>query len=304
MFRTIQQVFFGSYGYFDMIVEIAVIWACVYLVFRFLKGTRGAGIVKGFAVLVVVVTLLIKVFGQNTDTLGRLNFIYDRFLGLIAILLIVVFQPELRQFMIRLGHARFFRQSSTEVTRVVDAVSEAVELLSKSQFGALIAIERSIGLSGLFEGGDRMDAVVSGRLLGSIFWPNSPLHDLGVVIRGHRILAANVQFPLAEEGSVPQHHGSRHRAAVGVTLESDCIAVVVSEETGSIALVEQGVVEANVPLAKFRELLQARLEGPPGGGSSGTSEPSRPARLARPKSPSKKLTRRPAARQAALAEEA
>ncbi len=304
MIRTIQQVFFGSYGYFDMIVEIAVIWACVYLVFRFLKGTRGAGIVKGFAVLVVVVTLLIKVFGQTTDTLGRLNFIYDRFLGLIAILLIVVFQPELRQFMIRLGHARFFRQSSTEVNRVVDAVSEAVELLSKSQFGALIAIERSIGLSGLFEGGDRMDAVVSGRLLGSIFWPNSPLHDLGVVIRGHRILAANVQFPLAEEGSVPQHHGSRHRAAVGVTLESDCIAVVVSEETGSIALVEQGVVEANVPLARFRELLQARLEGPPGGGSSGTSEPARPARLARPKSPSKKLTSRPAAKQAALAEEA
>jgi len=304
MIRTIQQIFFGSYGYFDMLVEIAVIWACVYLVFRFLKGTRGAGIVKGFALVVVVVTLLIKVFGQNTDTLGRLNFIYDRFLGLIAILLVVVFQPELRQFMIRLGHARFFRQSSTEVNRVVEAVSEAVELLSKSQFGALIAIERSIGLSGLFEGGDRMDAVVSGRLLGSIFWPNSPLHDLGVVIRGHRILAANVQFPLAEEGSVPQHHGSRHRAAVGVTLESDCIAVVVSEETGSIALVEQGVVEANVPIARFRELLQARLEGPPGGRSSGTSEPARPARLARPKSPSKKLTSRPAAKQAALAEEA
>jgi diadenylate cyclase len=304
MFRTIQQVFFGSYGYFDMLVEIAVIWACVYLVFRFLKGTRGAGIVKGFAVLVVVVTLLIKVFGQNTDTLGRLNFIYDRFLGLIAILLVVVFQPELRQFMIRLGHARFFRQSRTEVNRVVEAVSEAVELLSKSQFGALIAIERSIGLSGLFEGGDRMDAVVSGRLLGSIFWPNSPLHDLGVVIRGHRILAANVQFPLAEEGSVPQHHGSRHRAAVGVTLESDCIAVVVSEETGSIALVEQGVVEANVPIARFRELLQARLEGRPGGGSSGTSEPARPARLARPKTKSKKLARRPAAKHsAALAEE-
>ncbi|TDJ54862.1 MAG: TIGR00159 family protein [Planctomycetota bacterium] len=304
MFRTIQQVFFGSYGYFDMIVEIAVIWACVYLVFRFLKGTRGAGIVKGFVVLVVVVTLLIKVFGQNTDTLGRLNFIYDRFLGLIAILLIVVFQPELRQFMIRLGHARFFRQSSSEVTRVVDAVSEAVDLLSKSQFGALIAIERSIGLSGLFEGGDRMDAVVSGRLLGSIFWPNSPLHDLGVVIRGHRILAANVQFPLAEEGSVPQHHGSRHRAAVGVTLESDCIAVVVSEETGSIALVEQGVVEANVPIARFRELLQARLEGPPGGGSSGTSEPARPAKLARPKVLSKKLASRPAVKHsAALAEE-
>ncbi len=305
MFRTIQQVFFGSYGYFDMLVEIAVIWACVYLVFRFLKGTRGAGIVKGFVVLVVVVTLLIKVFGQNTDTLGRLNFIYDRFLGLIAILLIVVFQPELRQFMIRLGHARFFRQSRSQVNQVVEAVNEAVGLLSKSQFGALIAIERSIGLSGLFEGGERLDAEVSGRLLGSIFWPNSPLHDLGVVVRGNRILAANVQFPLAEEGSVPRHHGSRHRAAIGVTLESDCVAVVVSEETGSIALVEQGVVEANIPYERFRDLLQKRLEGPPGGGSSGTSHPAaRPAVVARPKITSQNLSSRPAAKQSpALAEE-
>ncbi len=304
LLRSIQQVF-SSYNWFDVIVEIAVLWACVYLVVRFLKGTRGAGIIKGFAVLVVVVTLLIKVFGQATDTLGRLNFIYDHFLGLVAILLIVVFQPELRQFMIRLGHNRFFRQSSSEVNQLVEAVNEAVGLLSKSQFGALIAIERSIGLSGLFEGGERLDAEVSGRLLGSIFWPNSPLHDLGVVVRGNRILAANVQFPLAEEGSVPRHHGSRHRAAVGVTLESDCVAVVVSEETGSIALVEQGVVEANIPYERFRDLLQTRLEGPPGGGSSGTSDPvARPAVVARPKSKSQNLAKRPAAKQSpALAEE-
>ncbi|MHC4416028.1 MAG: diadenylate cyclase [Planctomycetota bacterium] len=265
MLRTIEQIV-RSYGAFDIIIEIAVIWACVYLVVRFLKGTRGAGIVKGFAVLLVVVTLLIKVLGQGTDTLGRLNFIYDRFLGLAAILLIVVFQPELRQFMIRLGHARFFRPSTSQVNQVADAVSEAVELLSKSQFGALIAIERSVGLSGLYEGGERLDAEVSGRLLGSIFWPNSPLHDLGVVIRGNRILTANVQFPLAEEGSVPQHHGSRHRAAVGITLESDCIAVVVSEETGSIALVERGIVELDVPRERFHELLLQRLQGPTGVG--------------------------------------
>ncbi len=302
--RSIQQVF-SSYKWFDIIVEIAVLWVCVYLVVRFLKGTRGAGIVKGFVVLVVVITLLIKVFGQVTDTLGRLNFIYDHFLELVAILLIVVFQPELRQFMIRLGHARFFRQSSTQVTQLVDAVNEAVGLLSKSQFGALIAIERSIGLSGLLEGGERLDAEVSGRLLSSIFWPNSPLHDLGVVVRGNRILAANVQFPLAEEGSVPRQHGSRHLAAVGVTLESDCVAVVVSEETGSIALVEQGVVETNIPYDRFRDLLLARLEGRPGAWSSGSSDAAgRPAKLARPKPMAKKLASRPAAKQSpALAEE-
>ena len=163
MLRTIDQIV-RSYGPFEIIIEIAVIWACVYLVLRFLKGTRGAGIVKGFAILGVIITLLFKVLGTGTDTFGRLNFIYDHLVGLAAILLIVVFQPELRQFMIRLGHAGFLRGSATQVNRVVDAVSEAVELLSKSQFGALIAIERSVGLSGLFEGGERLDAVISGRL--------------------------------------------------------------------------------------------------------------------------------------------
>ena len=229
-------------------------------------------------------------------------------MGLAAILLIVVFQPELRQFMIRLGHAGFLRGSATQVNRVADAVSEAVELLSKSQFGALIAIERSVGLSGLFEGGERLDALVGGRLLGSIFWPNSPLHDLGVVIRGDRIIAANVQFPLAEEGSVPRHHGSRHRAAVGVTLESDCVAVVVSEETGSIALVEQGIVEADIPRERFRELLRARLEGSGGGGQSGKPQQPQPVRagqIAKKAAKMASLTERPAAKQsAALAKEA
>lgn len=248
----------------EILIEIAVIWLCVFLVVRFLKGTRGAGIVKGFAVLLVLVTITIKVLGQD-----RLNFIYDRFLGLLAILLIVVFQPELRQFMVRLGHARLFRGSSGRVNRVVEAVTEAAEFLSKSQVGALIAIERSVGLGGLIEGGERLDAEISGRLLGSIFWPNSPLHDLGVVIRSDRILAANVQFPLAEEGLVPRQHGSRHRAAVGLTLESDCLVVVVSEETGGIALVEQGVMETEIPIHQLRERLLNRLERQPGWAATG-----------------------------------
>ncbi len=281
MFPMIEQIF-RSYKPHEIIIELAVIWLCVYLVFRFLKGTRGAGIIKGFAVLLVVVTLVIKVIGGGTDSLGRLEFIYDRFLGLAAILLIVVFQPELRQFMIRLGHARFFRVSSREVNRVADAVSEAAEFLCKSQFGALIAIERSVGLGGLIEGGERLDAEVSTRLLGSIFWPNSPLHDLGVVIRGDRILAANVQFPLAEEGTLPQEHGSRHRAAVGITLESDCLVVVVSEETGSIALVERGLVQRNIPRDRLRELLLERLGAPPGDEPEPKPQPAETAQAEEP----------------------
>ncbi len=291
MFRTIEQIVRG-YGALDIFIEVAVIWTCVYFILRFLKGTRGAGVIKGFAVVVVVITLLFKVMGQGGDTLGRLSFIYEQLVGLAALLLIVVFQPELRQFMIKIGRARFFRPSQSQVSRLVDAVTESVDMLSRSQFGALMAIERSVGLTGIVEGGERIDAEISARLLGSIFWPNSPLHDLGVVIRGDRILRANVQFPLAEEGSVPPNRGSRHRAAVGITLESDCVAVVVSEETGGVSIVDDGVVESDVPLERFREELQSRLAGPLRG--SPGSPPPVPQRrlLVRPKELTRKGPRR------------
>jgi diadenylate cyclase len=262
MFSALQQ-FFRSYEPLEVVIELAAIWICVYLVVRFLQGTRGAGVVKGIAVVLVVLTLIIRVLGQGGDTLGRLNFIYDKFLAVLTILLIVVFQPELRQAMIRLGHARLLRGGRDDVTRVITAVAEAVEFLSKSQFGALIAIERTVQLGGLVEAGQALDAKVSGRLIESIFWPNSPLHDLGVVIRGDRVVAAGVQFPLAEEGLLPARYGSRHRAAAGLTLESDCLVVIVSEETGTISLAENGQIDRDIPREELSAQLQARLGAPP-----------------------------------------
>lgn len=262
MFNSLNQ-FIRSYELYEVVFELAVIWVCVYAIVRFLHGTRGAGVVKGFAVLLVVLTLIIRVLGQGTDAFGRLNFIYDRFLGVMTILLIVVFQPELRQAMIRLGHARLFRASSDELSHVVDAVSEAVGFLSKSQFGALIAIEREVKLGGLVEGGQTLDAEVSTRLIESIFWPNSPLHDLGVVIRRRRIVAAGVQFPLAEEGMLTARFGSRHRAAVGLTLETDCLVVIVSEETGAVSIAERGRIDADLPRDQIREILAKRLAPSP-----------------------------------------
>jgi diadenylate cyclase len=245
-----------------MLIEMAVIWVGVYLAFRFLKGTRGAGVIKGFAVFVIVTTLLIRVLAQVSDAFGRLNFIYERFLGLLAILLIIVFQPELRQAMSRLGQARWFRPSRTEVAKLVDAVSEAVGFMSKSQFGAIIAIERSVQLGTFVQEGVAVDAEVDPRLIESIFWPNNPLHDLGVVIRGNRIAAASVQFPLAEEGSLPASLGARHRAAVGVTLDSDCLVVVVSEETGSISIAEHGRLTRNIARERIADVLRERLAKP------------------------------------------
>lgn len=250
----------NSYNLLEVMVELGVIWICVYLIFRFLRGTRGAGVVKGFLVLIVLLTLFIRVIGEGTDAFRQLNFIYDRFLGLLTILLIVVFQPELRQAMIRLGHTRLFGGSHHHVSNVVLSIDEAVRFLCKSQIGAIIAIERTNKLGGLVEGGQELDATVSARLLESIFWPNSPLHDLGVVIRENRIVAAGVQFPLVEEGLLPSKYGSRHRAGVGLTMETDAIVVIVSEESGTVSISERGKIEADIPLDVFIDELARRLE--------------------------------------------
>ncbi len=254
MIDQLLSLFRGSRWY-EIIVEVSVIWVCIYLVFRFLRGTRGAGVIKGVLVLLLLLTLGVRMLAQGGDSFMRLRFLYNQVIAALAIMLVVVFQPELRQAMIRVGQARWFGRNTSGTIRLADAVADAVTFLSKSQFGALIAIERNVGLAGLVEEGVHLDAAISARLLQSIFWPNNPLHDLGVVIRGDRILAANVQFPLAEEGLVPPHLGSRHRAGVGVSLESDCLVVIVSEETGRISLAEQGRLRLDIPRQQFRDEL-------------------------------------------------
>ena len=250
-------------AFWEILLELAVIWAGVYLVFRFLQGTRGAGVIRGLGILGVILMIgwLVLV---NTDSFERLRLILNYFVGLLAVLLIVIFQPELRQAAIRIGQTKILRASQGEQEATVDAIAEAVDFLSRNQFGAIIAVERNVQLGGLLDGGQHIDAAVSGRLLQSIFWPSSPLHDLGVVIRGNRILAASVQFPLAEEGSMPANYGSRHRAALGIATESDSVVVIVSEETGSVGIAVDGKIEMKIGPEQFRERLQELLSTMPG----------------------------------------
>ncbi len=234
----------------ELLLELAVIWVVVYVAYRFLRGTRGAGVLKGFGVLLGLFVLL-QVIGLGTERFARLNYLVDSFVGLVTIMLVVIFQPELRQAAIRLGQAPFLRRSGKDQATGVQAIADAVDLLARGQFGAIIAIERSVRLGGLVEVGQLLDARLSARMLQSIFWPNSPLHDLGVVVRGDRIVAAGVQFPLAEEGTVPAGLGSRHRAAIGLSAESDAIVVVVSEETGTVSLAVEGRLERPIPTANL-----------------------------------------------------
>jgi len=250
---------FLSIDLLELLVELAVIWFVVYFTVRFLRGTRGAGIVKGFAVLLAAFVLL-QLLGLGTERLARLNFIVNYLVGIVAVLLIVIFQPELRQATMRIGQARLLRPGRREAADSrIDAISEAVGFLSRSQFGAIIAIERNIRLGSLIEGGQPLDARLNPALLESIFWPNSPLHDLGVVIRGERVLAAGVQFPLAEDGVLPAKYGSRHRAAVGLSAESDCLVVVVSEESGIVSIASAGKLESPIAIDHIPDTLRRHL---------------------------------------------
>ena len=259
-------------AFWEILIELAVIWIGVYLVFRFLQGTRGAGVIRGLGVLGVVLMVFWLVM-VNTESFGRLQLILNYFVGLLAVLLIVIFQPELRQAAIRIGQTKFIRWGGVEQVKTIDAISEAAGFLSRNQFGAIIAIERNVQLGGLVEGGQQIDATISSRLLESIFWPSSPLHDLGVVVRGNRIVAAGVQFPLAEEGSLAAKFGSRHRAALGMARESDCVVIVVSEETGTVSIGVDGRLETGLEADQVRDALRTHLSAPPEGSAAGSDSP-------------------------------
>ena len=238
-----------------VLVELSLIWLVVFAVVRFLRGTRGARVVKGLAILIVLATLLVQVFGGG-DRLERLDFLYTNFLAVVTIMLVVIFQPELRRALVRLGEARLFKQGLDRKARVVDEILAAVERLAKHRIGALIALERETGLRGVVEAGVPLDAEVSRELLETIFSPGTALHDMGVIVRGDRVAAAGVQFPLAEPDALPQELGSRHRAGLGLSNESDALVLIVSEETGAVSVAERGVLGRNLNAEALRRRLR------------------------------------------------
>jgi diadenylate cyclase len=252
----------AAYPWWEVAVELAVIAAVVYVILRFVEGTRAAGALKGFLIVLLGVLLLSRVLGGvgNRETFQRLSYLYDKVLAFVAIALIVIFQPELRRALIRLGEAGFLRATPKNVRFVVDEIVEAAEYLSRARFGAIIAVERESPLSGVVEGGVKLNAELTAPLLQTIFFPGSALHDLGCVVRGKVIDSAGVQFPLAEPSDMPDAKlGSRHRAAVGLTQECDAVVVVVSEETGQVRIAERGKLSTPLTLEDFEEDLTRRL---------------------------------------------
>ncbi len=242
----------------QVLVELAVIWVVVYVIFRFLRGTRGARVIKGVLLILIIGTLLIQIL-ETENRFERLNFLYKNFLAIVTLMLVIVFQPELRRALVRLGETRFFRQTHLRKARIVEELLGGAQYMSRNKIGALIAIERQVGLRGIVEAGTPLDAAVTNELLQTIFWPGSALHDMGVVIRGDRVVAAGVQFPLAEGENIPQELGSRHRAAIGLSQEADALVIVVSEETGAVSVAERGELNRGLTIEDLRPILSKGL---------------------------------------------
>ena len=240
---------------FAVLFELAVIWIVVYLIVRFLKGTRGARVVWGVALIMIVGTLTLRLFPGGSETLERLNFLYTNVLAFISFVLVIVFQPELRRALVRIGEGGWFGRTGLRRARVVEELVASVDYLARNKIGGLVAIERQVGLKGIVEAGTRLDADISRQLLNTLFWPGSALHDMGVVIRGDRIIAAGVQFPLAEGNDLAQELGSRHRAAVGLSNEADALIIVVSEETGKISIAERGQLRSGLSVTDLHDAL-------------------------------------------------
>ena len=231
------------------IVDIAIVGLAVYWLLMMLRGTRAIQILVGLVVLVAA-ALFSEIFQLVT-----LRLILDYFIQWAPIIIIVLFQHDIRRALARVGRGFFPAVAAEQESQIVEEVVRSAQVLSQKRVGSLIVLERETGLDDQIEAGTAVDAEVSKELLVSLFLPYSPLHDGAIVIQKARIAYAGAILPLTLKRELPEGAGTRHRAAMGITEETDAVVVVVSEETASISFVMSGEVVQNLTTPRLREVL-------------------------------------------------
>ncbi len=235
------------------IIDILIVATLFYYILLWLRGTRAIPLIRG-----LIVILLVYLAGRLLD-LYTINWLFDKFVAVIAVMLVILFQPELRRTLERFGRGRLLGTLGFAPTPhgsfYVRNIVRAVETLSENKIGALIVLEKVTGLTEYLESGVRLDAMLSAELLVSIFNPKSPLHDGAVVVQGDRINAASCLLPLSESRLLDKRLGTRHRAAVGISELSDALVIVVSEKTGVISLAENGFLTRFLTKDQLEEKL-------------------------------------------------
>jgi len=235
------------------VIDISIIAFVIYRIYLMMSGTRAIQVVKGLALIIVAAWL------SRFLRLETMSWLLNQIIQFAAIALIILFQPELRRMLTRVGQNRFINYIFKDTTNIIDTISHAVEELSNKKIGALIAIEANVGLKNYIETGVQLDSVISWELLFSIFRKNSPLHDGAVIIRRDRIIAAKCIFPLTERHEMLEGSGTRHLAALGLAEETDAFVIAVSEQTAKISIAWGEEIEMGVSINRLRERLNELL---------------------------------------------
>lgn len=234
-------------------VEILILAIVLYYTYLYLRGTHGARILIGLALVFLTLTLVSQLL--NLMVIGWL---LRSFSGFLIIALVVIFHPELRRALTELGSHHFFT-SAFEERETIEEVTDTVFELASKGFGALITIERELSLKPFVETGVRLDSEYSKELVLTLFQPKTVLHDGGMILHSDRIVAAACIFPLTQREDLDRNLGLRHRAGLGLSEESDAVAIVVSEETGQVSICHSGLIERNLSVEKFRRRLSQLL---------------------------------------------
>lgn len=242
------------------VIDIAVVAYFLYRVYLMLKNTHAATLFKGLMVLALFMIIC------RWMNLHVISWLLEKSMTIIMVALPVVFQPELRRALEQIGRGRLFHKRSEldeqELEDMLDNVADAARVMGKNKVGALIVFERNSGLAERIETGVAIDGLVSSGLLQNIFVKDTPLHDGAVIVRGNRIMAACCLLPLTENRNLSQELGTRHRAAIGLSEQSDAVIVVVSEETGTISVARNGEIMRYLTVDDVKEILRKSIYQP------------------------------------------
>lgn len=227
-----------TWNNFSIALDILIIWYLVYRLIMMIRGTKAVQLAKG-----IVFIFIVRIIAGLLQ-LHAVTYIVDQIVSWAVIGIIVIFQPEIRRGLERLGRTPIFNgrgeSAHTQSVKMVQELDKAIQYMSKRRIGALITIQQDTGLDDYIETGIKLDADISGELLINIFIPNTPLHDGAVIINNNRIAVAAAYLPLSDNSMIPKRLGTRHRAAVGISEVTDAVTIVVSEETGGVTITRNG----------------------------------------------------------------
>ena len=236
-------------------LDIALVAFIIYRIILLIKGTRAVQMLLGLAVIMAVYV------GSQVAELYTLQWILDNFLSSIVLVIVVIFQSDIRRALMHVGRNPFFADAAyREETRIIDELVAAAVNLASKRVGALIVIERETGLKSFMEVGVKIDAKISADLITAIFMPASPIHDGALVLQHGRLMKAGCFLPLTENPDISKNLGTRHRAAIGLTEAVDAVAIVVSEETGKISVVVGGRITRDLDSKSLRRILTRLLD--------------------------------------------